>query len=77
MREIPDNPIFNLKPNALIYSARYDKMIDASGGKGFVVEDPKDRGVLDEAANFRGSALVNIRILQVSAGKPQEFRWHS
>jgi thiamine pyrophosphate-dependent acetolactate synthase large subunit-like protein len=29
MLEIPDNPIFNLEPNALIYSARYDKMMEA------------------------------------------------
>jgi 2-hydroxyacyl-CoA lyase 1 len=29
MLEIPDNPMFNLKPNPLIYSARYDKMMEA------------------------------------------------
>jgi 2-hydroxyacyl-CoA lyase 1 len=78
MPEIPDNPMFNLKPNALIYGARYDKMMEAFGGKGFYVEDPKDiRGALDEAMNFRGPALVNVVISQGSARKPQQFRWHS
>ena len=42
MPEIPSNPMMNLKPNALIYGARYDKMMEAFGGKGFFVQDPKD-----------------------------------
>lgn len=78
MPEIPDNPMFNLRPNALIYGARYDRVMEAFGGKGFFVEDPKDiRGALDEAMNFRGPALVNVVISQGSARKPQQFRWHS
>ena len=75
---MPDNPLQNLKPNALIYGARYDKMMEAFGGKGLFIEDPKDlMGALEEAMAFRGPALVNIRIPQGSARKPQEFRWHS
>jgi len=27
--------------------------------------------------NFRGPALVNVKLSQGSARKPQEFRWHS
>jgi 2-hydroxyacyl-CoA lyase len=78
MSEIPQNPMFNLKPNALIYGARYDRVMQAFGGRGFFVEDPKDlRGALDEAMNFRGPALVNVIISQGSARKPQQFRWHS
>jgi 2-hydroxyacyl-CoA lyase 1 len=78
MPEIPENPMFNMKPNSLIYGARYDKVMEAFGGKGFFVEDPKDiRGALDEAMNFRGPALVNIVLSQGSARKPQAFRWHS
>jgi hypothetical protein len=39
------------------------------------VEDPKDLcGTLDEAMNYRGPALVNVRISQDSARKPQKFR---
>ncbi|HKM72495.1 MAG TPA: thiamine pyrophosphate-dependent enzyme [Stellaceae bacterium] len=57
---------------------RYDKMMEAFGGKGFFVADPKDlRGTLDASMNHRGPALVNVRISQGSARKPQEFRWHS
>src|SRR5215831_18877173 len=76
--EIPENPMFNMKPNALIYGARYDRVMEAFGGKGFFVEDPKDLpGALDEAMNFPGPALVNVVISQGSARKPQQFRWHS
>jgi len=78
MPEIPENPMFNMKPSALIYGARYDRVMEAFGGKGFFVEDPKDlRGALDEAMNFRGPALVNVVISQGSARKAQEFGWHS
>ena len=41
MPQIPENPMFNLKPNALIWGARYDRVMEAFGGKGFLVEDPK------------------------------------
>ena len=72
MPEIPENPMFNMKPNSLIYGARYDRVMEAFGGKGFFVEDPKDiRGALDEAMNHRGPALVNIVLSQGSASKPQ------
>jgi len=74
----PDNPLQNLKPNALIYGARYDKMMEAFGGKGWFIENPKDLKVaLQEAMAFRGPALVNVMISQESARKPQQFRWHS
>jgi 2-hydroxyacyl-CoA lyase 1 len=78
MPEIPENPMFNMKPNSLIWGARYDRVMEAFGGKGFFVEDPKHiRGALDEAMNHRGPALVNIVLSQGSARKPQQFRWHS
>ncbi len=78
MPEIPENPMMNLKPNALIYGARYDKMMEAFGGKGFFVEDPKDiRGALDQAMAHDGPALVNVVLSQGSARKAQQFAWHS
>jgi 2-hydroxyacyl-CoA lyase len=78
MLEIPQDPMFKLKPNALIYGARYDRVMEAFGGRGFFVEDPKKLpGALEEAMHFRGPALVNVVISQGSARKPQEFRWHS
>jgi 2-hydroxyacyl-CoA lyase 1 len=76
--EVPENPMFNSPPNALIYGARYDRVMESFGGKGFFVEDPKKiRGALDEAMKFPGPALVNVVISQGSARKPQQFRWHS
>jgi 2-hydroxyacyl-CoA lyase 1 len=78
MPEIPSNPMMNLKPNALIYGARYDKVMEAFGGFGAFVQDPKDiKKALDEAMKFPGPALVNVVLSQDSARKPQEFRWHS
>jgi thiamine pyrophosphate-dependent acetolactate synthase large subunit-like protein len=78
MPEIPENPMMNLKPNALIYGARYDKMMEAFGGKGFFVEDPKDiRAALDKAMAHDGPALVNVVLSQGSTRKAQQFAWHS
>jgi 2-hydroxyacyl-CoA lyase 1 len=74
----PENPLKDLKPNALIYGARYDKMMEAFGGKGWFVENPKDlKNALNEAMAHKGPALVNVMISQESARKPQEFKWHS
>ena len=78
MPEIPKNPMLNMRPNTLIYGARYDKMMQAFGGYGAYVEDIKDfRGALDELMNFPGPGLVNVKLSQGSARKAQEFRWHS
>ena len=78
MPSIPENPMMNMKPNALIYGARYDKIMEDFGGKGFFVEDPKDlRHALDEAMNFPGPALVNVVLSQDAARKPQQFTWHA
>jgi 2-hydroxyacyl-CoA lyase 1 len=52
--------------------------MEAFGGKGLFVEDPKDiRGALNEAMAFRGPALVNVVLSQGSARKAQQFTWHS
>jgi 2-hydroxyacyl-CoA lyase 1 len=78
MPEIPENPMMNLKPNALIYGARYDRMMEAFGGKGWFVEDPKKlRGALDQAMAHDGPTLVNVVLSQGSARKAQQFAWHS
>jgi 2-hydroxyacyl-CoA lyase 1 len=78
MPEIPPNPMLNMRPNTLIYGARYDKMMQAFGGYGAYVENTKDvRGALDELMNFPGPGLVNIKLSQGSQRKQQEFRWHS
>ena len=70
--------MFNLRPNSLIYGARYDKVMESFGGKGWFVKEPKDiRAALDEAMKFPGPALVNVVLSQGSARKAQQFAWHS
>jgi 2-hydroxyacyl-CoA lyase 1 len=71
----PDNP-YNNPPRALIYGARYDRMLEAFGGKGFYIEDPKDlKGALAEAMAHNGPALVNVKLHWAAGRKPQEFGW--
>jgi len=41
MPEIPENPMFNMKPNSLIYGARYDRMMEAFGRQGFLRRGPE------------------------------------
>jgi 2-hydroxyacyl-CoA lyase 1 len=78
MPEIPNNPMLNMRPNTLIYGARYDKMMQAFGGYGAYVEDVKDvRGALDELMNFPGPGVVNVKLSQGSQRKQQAFRWHT
>ncbi len=71
----PDDPFAN-PPRALISGARYDKMMEAFGGKGWFIDDPKDlRAALDEATAFKGPALVNVKLHPNAGRKPQEFGW--
>ncbi|WP_428531756.1 oxalyl-CoA decarboxylase [Rhodopila sp.] len=67
-----------LPPRVLTIGARYDKMMEAFGGKGWYIEDPKDlRGALDAAMAFDGPALVNVRLHPEAGRKPQQFNWHT
>ena len=63
-------------PGNLTYGARYDGMLEALGGKGFHVEDPKDlRPALDESMAFDGPTLVNVVLNPRAGRKPQRFGW--
>jgi 2-hydroxyacyl-CoA lyase 1 len=67
-----------LPPRVLTIGARYDKMMEAFGGQGWSVEDPKDlRGALDAAMAFKGPAVVNVRLHHAAGCKPQRFDWHT
>jgi 2-hydroxyacyl-CoA lyase 1 len=67
-----------LPPRVLTIGARYDRMMEAFGGKGWYIEDPRDlRGALDAAMEFRGPALVNVRLHPEAGRKPQQFGWHT
>ncbi len=76
--EFPQDPLHTLTPRALIHGARYDKMMEAFGGRGFYVEDPKDlRAALDAAMAFKGPALVNVKLHHAAGRKPQQYAWHT
>ena len=65
-----------LPPGNLTYGAHYEGMLEALGGKGFYVEDPKDlRAALDEAMAFNGPTLINVPLNPRAGRKPQEFGW--
>jgi 2-hydroxyacyl-CoA lyase 1 len=75
VEELPANR-FDSPPRTLTVGARYDRMMEAFGGKGWYIEDPKHlRAALDEAMNFKGPALVNVKLHPDATRKPQEFRW--
>jgi len=75
--EFPED-LRQLPPRVLTIGARYDKMMEAFGGGGWYVEDPKElRGALDAAMAFDGPALVNVRLHYAAGRKPQQYGWHT
>jgi 2-hydroxyacyl-CoA lyase 1 len=75
--EFPDDRR-QLPPRVLTIGARYDKMMEAFGGRGWYIEDPRElRGSLDAAMAFDGPALVNVRLHHAAGRKPQQYGWHT
>jgi thiamine pyrophosphate-dependent acetolactate synthase large subunit-like protein len=67
-----------LPPRVMTIGSGYEKLMEAFGGKGFYVEDPKDlRAALDAAMAHKGPALVNVRLHHAAGRKPQQFGWHT
>lgn len=67
-----------LPPRAMTIGSGYEKVMEAFGGKGFYVDDPKDlRGALDAALAYAGPALVNVKLHHAAGRKPQQFGWHT
>jgi 2-hydroxyacyl-CoA lyase 1 len=63
-------------PSAYTPQARYEKMAEIYGGKGFFVTRPEElRPVLEEALATPKPSIVNIMISAKSQRKPQEFAW--
>ncbi len=77
VEKLPDDR-FTAPPRTLTIGSGYERMMEAFGGKGFYVEDPKKlRGALDEAMAYKGPALVCVRLSPSANRKPQEFHWHT
>lgn len=75
--KLPDDRL-TAPPRTLTIGSGYERMMEAFGGKGFYVEDPKKlRGALDEAMAYPGPALVNVRLHPQAGRKPQEFQWRT
>jgi len=64
-------------PTALSPSARYDQILPAFGGKGYLAET---RNQLREAflaclSDTVNTSLINVIINPTAGKKPQEFHW--
>jgi len=67
-----------IPPNMLMPGARYEKLIEAFGGKGWYCTEPAElRPALDAAAEWAGPAIVHIALDPKAGRKPQEFAWKS
>jgi 2-hydroxyacyl-CoA lyase 1 len=73
--EHDSNPV-TARPGAYTGRARYDKVIEAFGGKGYFVERPEEiRPALDAAAQSKMPSVINVMIDIQSNRKKQEFGW--
>ncbi|MFN0026894.1 MAG: thiamine pyrophosphate-dependent enzyme [Acidimicrobiales bacterium] len=67
-----------LPPNMLLPGARYERVMEAFGGKGWFCTDPSElKPALDAAAEWGGPALVHCTLDIRANRKPQEFAWKS
>jgi 2-hydroxyacyl-CoA lyase 1 len=63
-------------PGAFVPNARYDKVIEAFGGKGYHVETPEQfRAALQESFASGATTLINVAINPQSRRRPQQFTW--
>jgi 2-hydroxyacyl-CoA lyase 1 len=71
---LPDNA--PLPPGAFVPNARYDKVIEAFGGKGYHAETPEElRAALQESFASGATTLINVAINPQSKRRPQQFAW--
>ncbi len=74
--ERPPAPGEPVAPYVLSRAARYDKVAEAFGGRGFQVEHPGDlRAVLDKALSSGTTSVVNVLIAPNATRKAQEHAW--
>jgi 2-hydroxyacyl-CoA lyase 1 len=69
-------PPDRIPPGAYTPNARYEKVIEAFGGKGYFVTTPAElRPALEEALAADVPTLVNVMIDPRANRKPQQFAW--
>ena len=65
-------------PNAFVPNARYDKVMEAFGGKGYHVETPQElRAALQASFDSGETTLINVTINPDAKRRPQQFAWLS
>jgi thiamine pyrophosphate-dependent acetolactate synthase large subunit-like protein len=65
-----------LPPGAFIPNARYDKVIEAFGGKGYHCDTPEElRAALKDSFDSGETTLINVAISPDSRRRPQQFAW--
>ena len=77
IESMPADPS-SIPPRVMSIGSGYEKVMEAFGGKGWYVEDPKDlRKALDELMAHPGPGLVNVKLHHAAGRKPQQFGWHT
>jgi 2-hydroxyacyl-CoA lyase 1 len=65
-----------IPPNMFVPGARYDKVIEAFGGKGYHVETPEQlQAALQESFASGETTLINVTISTQAKRRPQQFGW--
>ena len=75
--KLPDDRT-KIQQRVMALGSSYEKVMEAFGGKGWYVDDPKDlRKALDELMAHPGPGLVNVLLHHQAGRKPQQFGWHT
>jgi 2-hydroxyacyl-CoA lyase 1 len=65
-----------MPPNMFMPNARYDKVIEAFGGKGYHVDTPEElRAALQESFASGETTLINVAINTQARRRTQQFAW--
>ena len=71
---LPEGAVY--PPNAFVPNARYDKVMEAFGGKGYHAETPQElRAALQESFDSGETTLINVTINPEAKRRPQQFAW--
>ena len=70
------DPARGIPPSVYTVNARYERIIEAFGGKGYYVTTPAELGpALKNALAEPGPTLVNVMIDPKAQRRPQKFQW--
>jgi 2-hydroxyacyl-CoA lyase 1 len=70
--------IDHIPPGAYYPDAHYERVIEAFGGLGIYVDDPKDLApAIKRAYDSGGPAVINVVLDNQARRRPQQFAWHT